>query len=259
MKRTQRVLVTGAAGTLGRAACAALVARGHEVTAFDVRPSEGVDRQVIASLADGESIYAAAQGQDCVIHLAATPDDASFPRLPPPDDGDNFLAELLPNNLVGVYHLMEAARKNNVAKLVLASSGQVVWIQSFEGPLPVKADSPICPRYWYAATKAFLESIGFSYSHYHNLAILAVRLGWCPRPGQEEEIAASERAQDVYLSPADAGRFFVRSVEADFEGFHIIYATSRPRRIERLDLSGARRIVGFEPEDVWPVGTRFAD
>ena len=42
--------------------------------------------------------------------IAATPDDARFPRGTPPDDGDNFLAELVPNNVVGPYRVMEAAR-----------------------------------------------------------------------------------------------------------------------------------------------------
>ncbi len=36
-----------------------------------------------------------------------------------------------------------------------------------------------------------------------------MRLGWCPRtPEQVEEIRMEEWAQEVYLSPGDAGRFF---------------------------------------------------
>lgn len=252
MKNPQTVLVTGAAGTLGRATTKALIERGHIVRGFDVRPMSGVQDQVIASATDGSEIYHAVQGCDCVIHLAATPDDATFPRGESPNDGDNFLSELVPNNIVGSYHVLEAVRKAKVPKLVLASTGQLVWQHTFDGPLPVKADAALRPRYLYASTKAFLESAGFSYSYYHQIAVLAVRLGWCPRPGQEVEIASSERAQDVYLSPSDAGRFFICAVEAEFQGFHILYATSKPKHACRLDLTDARRIVNFEPMDTWP-------
>ena len=71
------------------------------------------------------------------------------------------------------------------------------------------------PRYLYACTKVFLEALGQVYARQHGIAVLAVRLGWCPRDaGQVEEIRQSELAQDVYLSPGDAGRFFAAAVEA---------------------------------------------
>jgi hypothetical protein len=48
-----------------------------------------------------------------------------------------------------------------------------------------------------------------------------MRLGWCPRTlEQVNEIATLPRGQDVYLSPGDAGRFFVRALEADLPAGH---------------------------------------
>jgi hypothetical protein len=60
----------------------------------------------------------------------------------------------------------------------------------------------------------FLEARGQVYARQHGIQVLAVRLGWCPRPGQEEEFRQSDLGPDVYLSPNDAGRFFVAAVTA---------------------------------------------
>ena len=146
---------------------------------------------------------AGAEGVKAVVHLAATPDD------------DDFFTKLLPNNIVGVYHILEAARLAGVRRLVLASSGQVVWHQRFTGPLPIGADVPPTPRGWYAATKVFQEAAGRAYAEAHGMSVIAARLGWCPRTREHaEELAATDWGPDVYLSPGDAGRFFALAAEA---------------------------------------------
>ena len=176
----QRILVTGSAGRLGRAAVKALAARGHIVIGFDLRPTPGIPeaQSITGTLQDTDAIEQAAEGTDAIIHLAATPDDARFPRGTPPDDGDNFLSELVPNNIVGGYHVMEAARKTGVKKIVLASTGQVVDGYVEAGRMPVQAGWPLHPKYLYASTKVFLEALGQSYAHAHGMKVIAVRLGW---------------------------------------------------------------------------------
>lgn len=253
-----RVLVTGSAGRVGRAATKALVARGHQVTGFDLRPTPDVpaERSLVGPLTDSELLRQAVAGQNVVIHLAATPDDGSYPRRPPPDDSDNFLSELLPNNILATYHLLEAVRRARVPRLVLASTGQVVWYPAETGPWPLDEHTPPAPRYWYACTKLFLEAAGQAYSSAHGLTVLVVRLGWCPRDaGQVAEIAAAERHQDVYLSPGDAGRFFIRAVETPALPPHaLVYASSRPFHRERYSLARAAELLGYQPEDTWPTG-----
>jgi nucleoside-diphosphate-sugar epimerase len=140
--------------------------------------------------------------------------------------------------------------------LILGSSGQVVWWQRFTGPLPIGPDVPPSPRGWYAATKMFLEAAGRSYADLHGHSVLAVRLGWCPRSREHaEELARTEWGPDVYLSPADAGRFFVRAVEAPADiRFAIVYALSKPYRRTIYDLTAARDLLGYEPHDTWPDG-----
>jgi nucleoside-diphosphate-sugar epimerase len=199
---------------------------------------------MVGDLIDAAAVHRAAAGTDAIVHLAATPDD------------DDFLTKLLPNNLVGVYHLLEGARLGGARRLVLASSGQVVWWQRFTGPLPIGADVQPTPRGWYAATKLFQEAAGRAYAESHGLSVIAVRLGWCPRtPEHVEELRQTDWGQDVYLSPADAGRFFACAIEAPTDlRFAVVYACSRPVRQEVYDARPAKDLLGYEPRDAWPGG-----
>src|SRR5262245_55763744 len=110
MNASARVLVTGSAGRIGRAVVAELKARGRPVRGFDLVPTPGLDDCVVGDITDGVAVRRAVEGAGTVIHLAATPDD------------DDFLARLVPNNVVGVYQVLEAARLAGLRRLVLASS-----------------------------------------------------------------------------------------------------------------------------------------
>jgi uronate dehydrogenase len=257
MSQSQRVLITGAAGRLGRAAVRELLSAGHVVHAFDLVPTLQVtpECQFVGSLQDYPKLKAAAQGTDTIIHLAATPDDAQFPRLPAPNDSDNFLSELLPNNIVGTYHVLETARTLGIRKVILASTGQVVDGFLDEARTPVTTFMGHRPRYLYACTKVFLEAAGQVYATQHQMNVLVVRLGWCPRDAKQvAQLSAQSEDQDVYLSPGDAGRFFRRAVEAQWGGFEVVFATSKPRRHLLYDLEPARRVLGFVPQESWPLG-----
>lgn len=257
MSNPKRILVTGSAGRIGRAVVAALVERGHDVVGFDLVPTPGLppERAAVGALADVAALRRAATGAGAIIHLAATADDARYPRGEAPDDGDNFLTELVPNNVVGPYQVMEAARVLNVPRVVLASTGQVIDGHLCAGSMPVTPDSPPRPRYLYACTKVFLEALGQVYAKEHGIEVLAVRLGWCPRAGQEEEFRASAIGPDVYLSPGDAGRFFAAAVEADaLPPFAVVYASSRYVSKPAYDLTATRKLLGWEPRDRWPEG-----
>ncbi len=251
------ILVTGSAGRIGHAVVQALAAQQLPVIGYDLMPTPGLrpEQCRIGTLEDVTLLQAAANGARCIVHLAATPDDSRFPRGAEPDDGDNFLTELVPNNIVGSYQVMEAARKGGVSRVILASTGQVIDGHLRNGRIPVRSSTPPEPRYLYACTKVFLEALGQVYSRQHAMTVLAVRLGWCPRPGQEEEFRQSEMGPDVYLSPGDAGRFFLAVVQAkSLPSYSIVYATSKPVRREIYDIAETTRITGYVPQDMWSDG-----
>nr|MCS5574037.1 NAD(P)-dependent oxidoreductase [Pseudomonadales bacterium] len=244
----KNVLVTGSAGRIGQAVVTELLSRGHLVQGYDRHPSPKLENAFLAELSNLEDLSKAMDGVETLVHLAATPDDV-----------DDALGELFPPNINGLYHVMESARVSGVRRIVLASSGQVNWFRSFNGPWPIDEKTITTPKGWYAATKMFLESIGYSYSVNHGMSVIVARLGWCPRDeGQVREIAAEINFKDVYLSPGDAGRFFAGCVEAAADVPHsILYATSKPVHTLRYDLGPAKVIANYEPQEQWPDGTEI--
>ena len=254
-----RILITGSAGRIGRAAVRGLTLTGHEVIGFDAQPTPGLphERSLIGSLTDADQLLRACDGVSCIIHLAATADDARYPRGSPPDDGDNFVSQLVPNNIVGTYNVLEAARKNGIARVILASTGQLIDGHLQANNVPVTVNSPIRPRYLYACSKVFLEAIGQVYGSNHGIEVLAVRLGWCPRDAaQVAELNSTDLGRDVFLSPTDAGRFFTAAVDVERLTFYsMVYATSLHTHSLRYDLSETQRLLGWAPVEKWPTGS----
>jgi uronate dehydrogenase len=242
MTRARAVLVTGSAGRIGRAVSAELVARGHRVRGFDRVPSPDLRDSVVGDVSNPDDLARALEGMDTAIHLAATPDEA------------DFLTSLLPNNVVGLYHMLEAARCTRLERLVLVSSGQLY--RGHEGPVPITPATPTSPRNWYALTKVLTEAAGQVYAHAHGLNVVVIRPGWVPRdPAHAAELAASVHGTDSYLSPGDAGRGFAAAVEAEnVPRYTVVHVTSRPLGVTRYDLGPARALLGYEPRDRWPEG-----
>jgi uronate dehydrogenase len=238
------VLVTGSAGSIGRAAVSAFVSAARPVRGFDRVPTPETKDYIVGDLTDAKVLEKAVQGVSAVIHLAAFPDD------------DDFLTKLLPNNLVGLHNVLEAARLAGIKRVLLASTGQVVWWQLLEGPFPIRATDPYTPRSWYSITKIASESAGKAYARAYGMTILAVRLGWFPRTREHAaELASTPRGPNIYLSPGDAGRFFVRAAEAPLKpGFAALFVSSRPVDTVYVDLEPAKQLIGWEPHDQWPQG-----
>ena len=116
-------------------------------------------------------------------------------------------------------------------RVILASTGQVIDGHLLGPARPASTpDYAAAPRYLYACTKVFLESLGRVYAQQARDrgaggAARVVPAG----AGQEDEFRASALAQDVYLSPGDAGRFFAaavgggdwpRTADAEGRGLH---------------------------------------
>jgi len=102
-----RILVTGATGTLGRAAVPALVKAGHEVRAMSREARRSADVEwAWADLAWGKGVRDAVRGVDAILHLATL---ARGDRRSGPID------------VAGTRRLVEAARDEGVGHLAYVS------------------------------------------------------------------------------------------------------------------------------------------
>lgn len=240
------VLVTGSAGGVGQAICRELQQAGHEVYGFDRLSTPDVDHPIVGDILDRDAVLEAAAGMDALIHLAATPDEA------------DFIDDLLEPNVRGLYHVCDAARRQGVSRLILASSVQVIFGHDWSHPVRIE-DGPRIVNH-YALTKLWAEDLGEMYARIYQMSVIAARLGWLPRSLEHaEELLASPIGTSVYLSHGDAVRFFLACVEADLAPgqFEALFATSKVAGQTRIDLSATERIIGFQPEDTWPEGQPF--
>lgn len=234
-----RVLVTGAAGAIGRPVCAELARRGDFVRAFDREPPDPQHEVVIGELADASAVRSAVEGVDAIVHLAAIPNDAPF-------------TELLGPNVLGLFHVLDAARAAGVRRVLLASSLQVGG----------KSDAQLTsedkkPNNHYALTKLWAEDMGEMYARRFGLEIVAARFGWMVRSPREARRMEELRYFHLYLSRADVADFCYRAIRAPFSGFAALFVIGADGH-ERFDLEPARRLFDWVPRDRWPDGLPFA-
>jgi len=236
-----RILVTGACGAIGAPVTEFLLARGEYVRAFDRQQSLSGSEALVGDLTDAEAVREAVSGMDAVVHLGAEPRDTDFPLLVPP-------------NVLGVFHLLDAMRNEGVRRVVLASSIQVLrpGIERYDNTPHHRS-----PGNYYALTKVFAEEMGAMYAAHFGLEVIAARIGFMVRDSAEAEIMQSRRMFDRYVSRGDMGRFCHAAVSAVVSGFTMLYAVG-PDGIQRFDLETARRAIGYQPEDAWPQGLPFA-
>ena len=232
------VLVTGSRGAIGRVTTTALRARGHRIRGVDRRPSEHAD-DVVADLQDRAAIDLAMRGVAAVVHLGATPDRA------------DFVADLVPNNVIGSWQIYDSAVAAGATRMIYASSCRTVHGRSWKGML--RADDALAPADEYGLTKEFGERMGAYFARRHGLAVIAMRIGWLVRTA-DEKAHVGKRGSDLYLSWDDCARFVVAAVEGVWSGFHALFAVG-PAGAARYDLEPARALLGWQPRDHWPEGT----
>lgn len=146
------VVVTGAAGFIGRHAVAALLGAGHAVTSVDRRPMPTAPRHVhlVADLVSrAADVRAALAEADAVVHLAGRPGvrDAA-PDIARWRWHDNVVAgEAVLADTPGTTPLVVTSSSSVYGG---ARRGTGRW-------LPCHEDQPLAPRGGYAASKAALE------------------------------------------------------------------------------------------------------
>jgi len=151
------ILVTGAAGTLGRAVVPALIAAGFEVRAGDVRPVDGLTSgaEVIElDIRDRAAVGAAMHGVGGVLHAAAW-HGIHLQDHPPGDFWDL--------NASATFNVLRAALEEGVGAVVLSSTMGVYGESrrpAEDGPaVRIHEDLPLLPGDVYGASKVVAEEL----------------------------------------------------------------------------------------------------
>ncbi|MGH2407933.1 MAG: dTDP-glucose 4,6-dehydratase [Candidatus Limnocylindrales bacterium] len=170
-----RVLVTGAAGFIGRWVVGELLARGHAVLPVDnlatgdrANLEEFAASPLLAPLEVGDIRDGAACRRwlaevDAVAHLAAS--------ISVQDSIDDP-AGTFDNDVVGTFHVLEAARPRR-ARFLFMSSCMVY--DAARAPAGIDEDHPVKPASPYAASKLAGESLTLAYCHAYGLPTTVVR------------------------------------------------------------------------------------
>ena len=224
-----RLLLTGAAGGLGRELRGRLNAHCNVLRLSDVAdlgtaaPGEEL---MPAALENGAAMHALLEGVDAVVHLGGVSVEGPFEPI-------------LQANIVGVYHLYEAARKHGVRRIVFASSNHVTGF--YKQSETIDATMPVRPDGYYGLSKAFGENLAQFYFDRYGLETVSVRIGSSfPEPVDRRMLA-------TWISFDDFERLVVASLKAPVVGHSVIYGMSDNTTIW-WDNTPARHI-GYRPQD----------
>lgn len=143
---------------------------------------------------------------------------------------------MVEHNITGTHHVLEAARRQRVPRVVLASSHHVTGLN------PVGEPAPLAPDSFYAVSKVTLEALGHLYAHKGGLEVVAVRIGsYRTQPSEP-------RHRTTWLSPRDATALLYAAATRPLPSrFLTLYGTSGTT--ERWWPRTGWDALGYQPAD----------
>jgi uronate dehydrogenase len=224
------VLLTGAAGALGRVLARSLAADGWRLRLTDIAPfpdplPAGANF-THADLSEGTEISRLAESCGAIVHLGGASTDRPF-------------EEVIGPNIRGAYHIYEAARRER-ARVVFASSNHAFGFH--ERTESIGADAQFLPDTFYGLSKAYGELMGRLYWFKHGVESVAIRIG------SSFAEPTNARMLATWLSFDDLSRLVVRCLRTDTVGCSVVWGVSNNRRMTwwRND---ARGRLGWRPQD----------
>ena len=234
----KRVLVTGAAGRIG-SYFAERMHRVYELRLMVRGDEDGIERLqawgevVAADLADLERLKEVCAGADTVLHLAGNPDPLAVWQ------------DLLEANIVGTYNLFAAAKAAKVQRVVYASS--IHAVSGYPADVQVKTTEPVNPGDLYGVSKCFGEALCRYMAEKEGVSAIAIRIG-AFQPVEAVQTPENLNILDDFVSQRDLTQLLQNCIDADQLSFAILHGLS-DNRYKRLDISDARRLVGYAPQD----------
>jgi uronate dehydrogenase len=227
----QTILLTGAAGGVGTLLRPRLARPDRILRLTDIAPIPKPDdgervELVTASITDLPAMREACSGVAAVIHLGGLSLEGPW-------------RDILDINVHGTWTVLEAARRGEVPRVILASSNHAVGFHPMNGEAP----DYLFPRpdTYYGVSKVAGEALGSLYHDRYGMDVICVRIGSCfARP-------LSERMLSTWLSPDDCARLMEAAIGTPAPGFRVVWGVSANTR-RTFSLAEAATI-GYRPED----------
>ncbi len=217
------VLLTGAAGQIGRLLRAGLPPYGWTVRGTDIVASPD---WAALDLADLDALTALAAGCDALVHMGGIATEAAWP-------------DILRANIDGTHHALEAARRSGVGRVVLASSNHAVGMTPREDN--VGTDVRARPDTFYGVSKVAMEALGSLYADRYGIDVVCLRIGsQLPRPLRHRHLS-------TWLSDGDTVRLVQAALSTPAPHFAVVYGLSANTRGWWDHAPG--QAIGYAPED----------
>lgn len=224
-----RILITGAAGSLGSHLRTGLAHLADRLRLVDVKPMGAAgprEELVQCDLSDKAAALELTRDCDAIVHFAGHPREQTF-------------QEIVADTLPAAYHMYEGARLHGAKRVIYASSIHAVGFHPVED---VPGTSVMHrPDTFYGLTKTFVEDLGSLYWDKFGIETVALRICSCfPEP-------ADRRMLWSWLSFADCVRLVEAALTAPRVGFSVIYGTSD--NAARAVSNAHAAHIGFRPRD----------
>jgi len=234
----RRVLLTGAAGNIG-AYFAEHSHQNYELRMMvhqldqDAEPLRALGEVVAGELSDLDKLKEFCRGVDTVVHLAGDPDPGAAWK------------SLLDSNIIGTYNVFVAAKAAGCRRVIYASS--IHAVSGYPADVQVKTSEPVNPGDLYGVSKCFGEALGRYMAEQEGLSVIALRIG-AFQPIEAARAEGSIAMLDAWVSQRDLNQLIERCIEVESIKFAILHGLS-DNRFKRLDISDARALVGYQPQD----------
>ncbi len=225
----KRLLVTGAAGGLGRAMRERLASMADIIRLSDIvdlGEAAAQEELVSCDLGDAEAVHRLVEGCDGILHLGGISVEDKFSKI-------------LNANLLGLYNLYEAARANGKPRILFASSNHTVGFYRQDQHLDTAA--PMRPDGLYGVSKCFGEALAHMYFDKFQQETAIVRIGSCM------EKPSNHRMLSTWMSYDDFASLIGCVFRAPMLGCPIIWGVSD--NDSRWWDNSAASFLGWHPKD----------